>query len=403
MYSRLRLMEWHRFVFVFSLLSLVSSPSFSSEAKPKLGTRGGHHCVLNHTEILNLPPAATASARSAGQAVDMDFIRRHLSLLTGLVPIDEEGCLDDRCSDKNRVRSREYIMAYIDSLGLLEGVSTEQSKGTVTFRKKKAQKTSSKKEPEFEYSSLDLSFQNIIVDIKGTKKPNEVIEITAHYDTAGSGVPGADDNGSGLGAMIDMLRIFSENPPGRSLRFIFMDLEERGKLGSQYHASQLANSGEFFVGSLVLDMFGYTPLNSSFSVGNNQKPRFVLELGEPKDYKGQPSKEGYLKSLIFAEAMQEQFSAYSRDVHMDIMRAEAMGWSADHGSYWEVGLPALLASAPYEGNLITPGYHKAGDTIFQMNWQYYESITRFLTESIALISLTDMKPPQGTIYEGSPQ
>lgn len=73
---------------------------------------------------------------------------------------------------------------------------------------------------------------NVIAVIKGTEFLDEEIHFTAHYDS----VPfssGVYDNGSGSVIIMELLRYYSENPPKRTLKFIWCGSEEMGLLGSK--------------------------------------------------------------------------------------------------------------------------------------------------------------------------
>lgn len=78
---------------------------------------------------------------------------------------------------------------------------------------------------------------NVICDIKGIEYPNEVIVLTAHFDSVEFST-GVYDNGAGSVILMELLRHFKANPPKRSLRFIWCGSEERGLLGSHAYVNQ---------------------------------------------------------------------------------------------------------------------------------------------------------------------
>jgi hypothetical protein len=57
--------------------------------------------------------------------------------------------------------------------------------------------------------------------------------------------------------------------------------------------------------------------------------------------------------------------------------------TADHGSYWMNGLPAVLIGEAFENGLITPKYHSDEDQTASLNWGYYESVSRAVAEMLA--------------------
>lgn len=78
--------------------------------------------------------------------------------------------------------------------------------------------------------------QNVIAEIPGTEFPDEVIVYTAHYDSVVFS-PGMFDNASGSATILEMLRYYKENPPKRTVRFIWCGSEERGLLGSKAYVA----------------------------------------------------------------------------------------------------------------------------------------------------------------------
>lgn len=229
---------------------------------------------------------------------------------------------------------------------------------------------------------------NVIAEIKGRSRPNDIIEVSAHYDSISPNHPGADDNGSGLATMLEMMRIFKRFTPEKTIRFVFTDLEERGMQGSRLHVEKAIERGDRIYGALLIDTIGYHPLRE-----NGEKPVFVLELGTPTM---RPSKIHFDVASSFTDVLAWQFARYERYVRMSVETFGAIPGTADHGSYFSAGLPGVLVAAPYEGDFINPGYHKTTDVIEQYNWLYFMSIARAMTEGIAVaaeskISGADLK------------
>ena len=76
--------------------------------------------------------------------------------------------------------------------------------------------------------------QNVMAEITGTEYPDEVIVYTAHYDSVIFS-HGMFDNATGTATILELLRYYKENPPKRTLRFIWCGSEERGLLGSKFY------------------------------------------------------------------------------------------------------------------------------------------------------------------------
>lgn len=84
---------------------------------------------------------------------------------------------------------------------------------------------------------------NIITEIKGNKYPNEVITITAHYDSVEYS-KGVYDNASGSCLIMKLYEYFYENIPSRTLRFIWCGSEERGLLGSKAYVEKITEDND---------------------------------------------------------------------------------------------------------------------------------------------------------------
>ena len=96
---------------------------------------------------------------------------------------------------------------------------------------------------------------NLVAEIKGTEKPNEVICFTAHYDSVRFST-GAYDNGTGSVTILEVLRYFNQNKPKRTLRFVWCGSEEMGLLGSHAYVEKHKDELENYKLCLNVDMTG---------------------------------------------------------------------------------------------------------------------------------------------------
>lgn len=85
---------------------------------------------------------------------------------------------------------------------------------------------------------------NIAAKIQGKEHPEEILTLTAHYDSVPQG-PGAYDNMAGAAIIMELCRYFKEHTPGRTLEFVWFGAEEKGLLGSRnyvrLHEEELKN------------------------------------------------------------------------------------------------------------------------------------------------------------------
>ncbi len=151
-------------------------------------------------------------------------------------------------------KAGEYIVNYYKSLGVTypKTLGSYYQKVPSSFMKK------------WGGGNLPDS-ENILAFIEGSQKPEEIIVISAHYDHVGmkNGVVynGADDDGSGTVAVMQIAKAFQEakkagKGPKRSILFLHVTGEEHGLFGSDYYSQNpvfpLANT----VANLNIDMIG---------------------------------------------------------------------------------------------------------------------------------------------------
>ncbi|SFA99711.1 beta-glucosidase [Lentibacillus halodurans] len=67
----------------------------------------------------------------------------------------------------------------------------------------------------------------------------EIVYVTAHYDSL-SGSPGANDNGSGTAALLELASVMKDKPADKEIRFVAFGAEEAGLVGSQHYVNQLS-------------------------------------------------------------------------------------------------------------------------------------------------------------------
>lgn len=155
---------------------------------------------------------------------------------------------------KGQKKAGEYIVNYYKSLGVShpKALGSYYQKVPSEFMKKRGG------------GNLPDS-ENILAFIEGSEKPEEIVVVSAHYDHVGTknGVVynGADDDGSGTVAVMEMAKAFQEakkagNGPKRSVLFLHVTGEEHGLFGSEYYTDNpvfpLANT----VVDLNIDMIG---------------------------------------------------------------------------------------------------------------------------------------------------
>ncbi|MDR6922403.1 MULTISPECIES: M28 family metallopeptidase [Chryseobacterium] len=200
------------------------------------------------------PDQSSSSAKgdkaflSAYKFIKADELKKNLYVIAS----DEMGGRDT--GSPGQKKAGEYMINYYKSLGISypKALGSYYQKVPAEFMKKRGG------------GNLPDS-ENILAFIEGSEKPEEIVVISAHYDHVGTkdGVVynGADDDGSGTVAVMQIAKAFQEakkagKGPKRSILFLHVTGEEHGLFGSDYYTSNpvfpLANT----VVDLNIDMIG---------------------------------------------------------------------------------------------------------------------------------------------------
>lgn len=107
------------------------------------------------------------------------------------------------------------------------------------------------------YEFHNLKVENVIAHLPGLQNDSITYILCGHFDTSKDS-PGADDNGSGIAGMLEAARILSKYHFERSIKFVALDLEEIGFLGSRFYVfGGGIKKNEIVRGVLNFDMIGY--------------------------------------------------------------------------------------------------------------------------------------------------
>lgn len=217
------------------------------------------------------------------------------------------------------------------------------------------------------YELRGAVYQNLWVEIEGAELPGEIVLAGAHYDSV-AGSPGADDNASGVAALLEISRLFREAArPRRSVRFAAFTNEEQpffksSEMGSIVYARKAAEEKQKITAMLSLETIGYF----TDERGSQQYPPpldlFYPDTGNFLAVVGNVASAELVKKAgnYFKEA-----SALPCECAAVPASLPGVDWS-DHASFWEYGYPAVMVTdtAPYRN----PYYHEAGDTPEKLNY-----------------------------------
>jgi hypothetical protein len=129
---------------------------------------------------------------------------------------------------------------------------------------------------------------NVVASIPGTETPGRILILGAHHDAKAGGmqtdVPGADDNASGVAAMLEVARVFQEKKylPRHTVRYISFGAEEVQRLlmGSRDYAKKAAAAGMDIRLMVNMDMLAWTCDTVNWQMNIQQYPgqEWVLRM-----------------------------------------------------------------------------------------------------------------------------
>ena len=203
-----------------------------------------------------------------------------------------------------------------------------------------------------------LSMRNVLGMIPG-KNTKEYVIVGAHFDHLGIDPAldgdqiynGADDNASGVSAVLQIARAFlaSGQQPERNVIFAFWDGEEKGLLGSKYFVQTCPFLSQI-KGYLNFDM-----------IGRNNKPQ-------------QPKQVVYFYTAAhpgFGDWLKEDIRKYGLQLEPDYRAWENPIGGSDNGSFAKVGIPIIWYHT--DGH---PDYHQPSDHADRLNWDKIVEITK---------------------------
>jgi Zn-dependent M28 family amino/carboxypeptidase len=235
------------------------------------------------------------------------------------------------------------------------------------------------------YEVSRLPVDNIEATLEGSSPAAGIIVLGAHYDTVGE-CPGANDNGTGVAALLELARRFAASPQPRTIRFVAFVNEEppffqTSHMGSAVYANAARARGDRIMGMLSLETMGYY----SDEHGSQQYPVETMHGLYPAvgNFIGLVSNE---ESRELLEAVARAFRSRSRvPLQAAAMPAElpGAGWS-DHWSFWQASYPGLMVTdtAPWR----YPWYHTPQDTADKVDFERLADVVDGLEVAVAAIA-----------------
>ncbi|MEM7143995.1 MAG: M28 family peptidase [Verrucomicrobiota bacterium] len=265
------------------------------------------------------------------------------------------GLLTEDIGERNTANPKQLGIA----ANFLEGTLGPQNMGYTVRRQ------------VFEVDGVECA--NLEVEIPGRGLRDEVVVVGAHYDSV-PGTVGANDNATGVAALLALANRFVGTGNERTLRFVAFVNEEppyfqTEDMGSRRYVRRAKERGEEVVGMVCLETIGYF----SDEPGSQRYPE-GLE-GVYPDAGNFIAMVSNLESRDLLETSVEAFRGVTElPVEFGVFPPDVPGVSlSDHWSFWEAGYPAIMVTdtAPFR----YPFYHTAEDTSDKIDYErFYEVV-----------------------------
>ena len=220
--------------------------------------------------------------------------------------------------------------------------------------------------PDKKYTTEYPDATNLVGYIRGSKDPNRIMVVSAHYDhlgeRAGAVYHGADDNASGVGAMLAVAAYFKQHPPLHTVVFAAFDAEELGSGGANHFIEALPFPRAQLAFNLNLDMVSRNDSNEVWASGLYHNPSLKYLAAAAAKHSTVKVRTGHDKPMLLAGLVEDWTS------------------SSDHRSFHAAGVPFL-----YFGVADHADYHQPTDVAEKIDPVFYSKVTSLLID-VALMA-----------------
>lgn len=294
---------------------------------------------LGLAAILVSAIAAVPFASAQAQTVDRDAALNDLRILSA-DDMDGRGT-----GTEGAERARTYIAGRFEEIGI---------------------------RPAFEGYEHDFSYErqgasndaiNLVGYIEGTSDSETVMIVTAHYDhlghCGGQICNGADDNASGVAALLAVAADFAANPPEHDIYFAALDAEEVGLQGARALVGDFPVDLDRLALNVNLDMLGYQEENELPAAGAFHYP-FLRERVD---------RAGAVEGITLIQGYDSPEWGENGD----------WTYASDHGPFHRAGVPFIYYGVDFHQH-----YHQPTDEYEVMHYDFFVGATQTVLNAVRL-------------------
>lgn len=281
-------------------------------------------------------------------------------LLADLKALSDPAMEGRKVGTPGGARARAYLLQRYRAIGLEPvGSSFEQAftftpgRGIAFWRAR------------FWQTRQPVSGVNLIGRITGSSEPDQVIVISAHYDhlgvRGGQVFTGADDNASGVAAMLAMASWFKAHPPRHTLLFVAFDGEEGGLRGARAFLAQPPVPAAQLLANINFDMLSRSKPGEIFATGLWANPQLKAPLDALR-------------------ATARPTLLYGHDHPRPFWNGDDWTLQSDQGVFAKAGIAFL-----YFGVEDHPDYHQPSDRFEKVDLPFYPQVADLMTGVVAAV------------------
>lgn len=230
-------------------------------------------------------------------------------------------------------------------------------------------------------SQSTIQTRNVIAELPGTASGASIFVLGAHYDSV-EDCPGANDNGSGVAATLELARLLKEKSLRKTLRFVAFANEESpyfdtASMGSMRYAGSCRAANDKIEGMVSLETMGY------FSEESNSQmfPLDALKLMFPSQgnfiaFVSNIKSYSFLKKFVGSFRSSTKFPNEAASLPEQIPGVSL----SDHMSFWKLGYPAIMVTdtAPFR----YPNYHLPDDLPDKIDYERFARVVAGIARTI---------------------
>lgn len=262
------------------------------------------------------------------------------------------------------------------ALSYLEGKLTEFSRSGGSF---------SRQEFPLSYEGIKADKGiNLVWEKKGTTHPDDVLILGAHFDsivrdshtgkiTVTGEIPGADNNASGVVALLSLVEILSQLELPKTVKVVFFDGEELDQAGSKAFIEKLMSSigSQRIVGFIDVKMIGH----------DSKREDLTKKLGNMKVIIRESTDKSQSKDKALAEGLMNNGKRLFPSIDFTLEESKPTRIKDAARGFWQLDVPAVVITQDRTNDL-NPRYLTSNDFYETINLMTYNNVFRYLSSAV---------------------